>query len=236
MKQTFSRTTLVALVGIAMLITVGSANLCAQAAGSPPGPPAGGPPGPAAGSAPVPAAGGAPASGSVTIPSGTAISIRTIDAVDSSKNKVGDQFHASLNEPLVSGDRVVAPKGANVVGQLSEAKAAGHIAGGSELRLELTGIQINGNMQPVVTGDYQVSGEGRGKQSARRIGGATVLGAIIGAAAGGGRGAAIGAGAGAAAGTAVQLATHGERVKVPSETLLDFTLAQPLTVTLPSAQ
>jgi hypothetical protein len=50
------------------------------------------------------------------------------------------------------------------------------------------------------------------------------LGAIIGGIAGGGKGAAIGAGAGAATGAGVELATSGQRVRVPSETRLTFVL------------
>ena len=183
---------------------------------------------------PVPAgnayAGNDSSGSAVTVPAGTILKVRMIDGVDSSKNKVGDQFTASLEDALVVGNTVVAPKGADVYGRLAEAKSAGHISGSSELQLELTGVRINGNIQPIVTGEYSVAGKGRGKQSAERIGGGAAIGAIIGAIAGGGKGAAIGAGVGAGAGTAVQVITHGEQVKVPSETLLDFTLSQPLTL------
>jgi hypothetical protein len=58
-----------------------------------------------------------------------------------------------------------------------------------------------------------------------------VAGAIIGAIAGGGKGAAIGAAAGGGTGAAVQVLTKGPQVKVPSETLLEFRLQQPVTVT-----
>jgi hypothetical protein len=58
-----------------------------------------------------------------------------------------------------------------------------------------------------------------------------VLGAIIGGIAGGGKGAAIGAAAGGGAGAGVQILTKGQQVKVPSETLLEFRLQQPVTVT-----
>jgi hypothetical protein len=49
---------------------------------------------------------------------------------------------------------------------------------------------------------------------------------VIGAIAGGGKGAAIGAVSGAGAGTAVQVMTKGQRVRIPSETRLTFTLQQ----------
>ncbi len=74
-------------------------------------------------------------------------------------------------------------------------------------------------------------GTGRGKRTAATVGGGAALGAIIGGIAGGGKGAAIGAGAGAAAGTGVQGVTKGQKVELPSETVLDFQLAQPVTVT-----
>jgi len=167
---------------------------------------------------------------SATVPAGTRLLVRMIDSVDSEKNKPGDRFRASLEEDLAVGDTVVAPRGADVYGRLIEAKEAGQIAGKSELRLELTGILINQQLQPIVTGDYEVSGKSRGKQSAERIGGGAVVGAVIGAIAGGGKGAAIGAGVGAGAGTAVQVLTKGQQVKVPSETMLEFKLEQPLTV------
>jgi hypothetical protein len=189
-------------------------------------------------SAPAPVAVAAPAqaaSSTVTIPSGTHLLVRMIDGVDSSKNKVGDRFHASLEDNLLVSNVVVAPKGADVYGRLSEAKSAGSIAGKSQLRLELTGISINGQIQTISTSDYEVSGKSRGTQSAERIGGGAAIGAIIGAIAGGGKGAAIGAGVGAGAGTGIQVLTKGEQVRVPSETLLDFTMDQPLTVTAPAA-
>jgi hypothetical protein len=158
-----------------------------------------------------------------------------IDSVDSRTNKVGDTFQASLEEPLVAEGRVLAPKGADVYGRLNEVKEAGRVEGQSELRLELTGVQINQQVVPIVTGNYDVAGKSRGKNSAEKIGGGAVLGALIGAIAGGGKGAAIGAGVGAGAGTAAQVLTHGQQVHVPSEAVLDFTLKQPVSVPIPNA-
>jgi hypothetical protein len=165
----------------------------------------------------------------VTIPAGTSLLVRMIDSVDSSQNKVGDRFQGSLESPLMVGDTVVAPKGADVFGKLAQAKGAGKISGSAQLTLELTGVRIGGNIVPIDSTDYDVAGKGRGKQSAERIGGGAVAGAVIGAIAGGGRGAAIGTVVGAGAGTAVQVMTHGDQVRIPSETLLEFKLEQDVT-------
>ena len=53
---------------------------------------------------------------------------------------------------------------------------------------------------------------------------------IIGAIAGGGKGAAIGAGVGGGVGAGSEVITKGDQVKIPSETLLDFTLQQDLAI------
>ena len=184
--------------------------------------------------APAPAASYAPSytapGGEINIPAGQSLLVRMIDGVDSSKNHVGDVFHASLETDLTIGSAVVARKGADVYGRLAEAKEAGHISGSSELQLELTRIVIDGKDYPVVSSDYTLQGKGRGKNTAEKVGGGAALGAIIGAIAGGGKGAAIGAGVGAGAGGAVQVLTRGQQVKVPSETLLEFRLQQPVTV------
>src|SRR6201993_2500540 len=50
----------------------------------------------------------------VTIPAGTRITVRTIDAIDSTQNRVGDGFQASLEEPLIVEDNVGAEKGEDV--------------------------------------------------------------------------------------------------------------------------
>jgi len=169
----------------------------------------------------------------VTIPAGTRISVRTIDAIDSSTSMVGDRFEASLDGPLSVEGRILVPDESLVYGRLTEAKESGTFAGRSQLRLELTGIVVNGKMVPVVTGDYAVNGKSKGASTAKRTLGGAAIGAIIGAAADGGQGAAIGAGAGAGAGAGSEIITGGGKVKVPSETLLDFTLMQDVAIPTP---
>ena len=53
-------------------------------------------------------------------------------------------------------------------GRLTQAKEAGTFAGRSQLRLELTGIVVNGKTVPMVTGDYQVNGKSKGASTAKR--------------------------------------------------------------------
>lgn len=170
---------------------------------------------------------------SVTIPAGTHISVRTIDGIDSTKNHPGDRFQASLEEPLTVNGNVVAEKGADVYGRLAESKKSGTFSGRSELQLELTGMVVNGQTVPLATGDYELQGKSRGASTAKRTIGGAAVGTIIGAIAGGGKGAGIGAAVGGGAGAGSEIITKGDQVKVPSETLLDFTLQQDVTITKP---
>jgi len=173
---------------------------------------------------------GIKAPANVTIPAGTRISVRTIDGIDSTKNHVGDRFQASLEEPLMVDGKVVVAKGADVYGRLAESKESGTFSGRSQLRLELTGIVVNGQTVPVATGEYELTGKSRGASTAKRTVGGAAVGSIIGALAGGGKGAAIGAGVGGGLGAGSEVVTKGDQVKVPSETLLDFTLHQELSI------
>jgi hypothetical protein len=167
----------------------------------------------------------------VTIPDGSIVTVRTIDSIDSSVNRAGQLFRGSLDAPIVVGDQVVVPKGLNVYLKLTDASSAGKFKGRSELTVSLDSFTYQGKTYQVATSDVQEKGSSRGKRSAAVIGGGAALGALIGGLAGGGKGAAIGAGVGAGGGTAVQAMTHGEQVKIPAETRLDFTLQDPVTVT-----
>jgi hypothetical protein len=169
----------------------------------------------------------------VTIPVGTQIFVRTIDRIDSNSSRAGDRFEASLEEPLTWEGNAVVGRDALVYGRLTESKESGTFTGKSQLRLELTGIVVNGKMVPVVTGEYEATGKSRGASTAKRTVGGAALGALIGAVADGGQGAAIGAGVGAGAGAGSEIITGGDQVKVPSETLLDFTLQEDVSIPIP---
>jgi hypothetical protein len=164
----------------------------------------------------------------VEIPAGTTIVIRMIDDVDSERDSVGQTFRASIDEPVLVGESTVIPRGANVVAKLVADREAGRLSGRTELTLDLVSVEVNGRTVDILTHEVTQAGESRTNRTAKVVGGTAALGAVIGAIAGGGKGAAIGAVSGAAAGGAVQVLTKGERVRIPSETRLSFTLQQPL--------
>ncbi|HYL78301.1 MAG TPA: hypothetical protein VEU96_29190 [Bryobacteraceae bacterium] len=168
-----------------------------------------------------------PSSAGLQIPSGTLLTVRMIDAVDSEKTRLGETFRASVDEPVLVDGQTVIPRGADAIAKLVEDRQSGKITGKTVLTLSLMQVMVNGRMVDVSTGDVSQASSSRGARSGKVIGGTAAAGAIIGAIAGGGRGAAIGAGSGAAVGTGVQVFTKGQRVRIPSETRLTFTLQQP---------
>lgn len=158
---------------------------------------------------------------STQLPAGTTVSVRTIDAINSKTAEVGATFKASLDAPLILNGKEAAPKGAEVILRLTEAKNAGKLAGTASLTVSLASIAGAGQQYVANNASVSIESNSKGKSSAKKVGFGTAIGAGIGALAGGGKGAAIGAGAGAAAGTAVAVAT-GPEVKIPSEAVLSF--------------
>jgi outer membrane lipoprotein SlyB len=109
------------------------------------------------------------------------------------------------------------------------------MSGRSELKVELVSVTTGGQTYQLQTSYHEQAGASRGTRTAETVGGGAVLGALIGAIAGRGKGAGIGTVVGAGTGTAVEAGTHGQQVKIPSETKLEFTLKSPVTITVNQA-
>jgi len=178
---------------------------------------------------------GAPAQGnSISVPAGTRILVRLSQTLSSANQRPGARFTGQLETNLMVVGVVAAPRGTTVHGQLVSAQAAGRMAGGSELALELTDIVINDTAHPIMTDTYLLQGQGRGGQTARNVATGAGLGSVIGAIAGGGRGAAIGAAAGGGLGTARAAGSGGgQQVNLTQGTLLEFRLRQPASLPRP---
>lgn len=153
--------------------------------------------------------------------------MRLDDNVDSAKG-AGVRFTASLEAALpdASGN-VIVPAGTKVMGLIAESKAAGRLVGKSEMEIAFTDLRINGVLFPIQSQGVKAAGEGSGRDTARKVGAA----ALIGGAFGGGSGAAKGA----AIGGAAALLTRGQQVRIPSGTMLELTLVAPARVPAPAA-
>ena len=164
----------------------------------------------------------------VTIPQGTVLVVRLVEPIDSEKNQVSDIFHATLNNPITINGETVVPSGSDVRGYLVDVESAGRFVGQSRVILQLDSINSGGQTYNIQTDQYKMQGSSRGKNTAEKFGAGAGIGALIGAL-GGGKGAVIGA-AGGVIGGGVQAASKGQQIKLPSETVMNFTLQAPVTV------
>ena len=163
----------------------------------------------------------------LTVPAGTLITIRTIDSIDTDITGAGERFRASIDDPVVVEGQVVIPRGADATIQVMRVEQSGRVAGSDEVALKLFDVTVEGRIYEVASNYAEVKTRGKGKQTAKTTALTTGIGAALGAIISGGKGAAIGAGAGAGTGIAVSAARR-RRLRIPSETRLDFELRSPL--------
>lgn len=188
-----------------------------------------GSPGATASSATAPAPPPAPVKADIVIPTGTQLSVRTNDTIDSKTAKAGQTYSAEIASDVVDDSGNVAIRKGSPAVLVVKSAGAGKVHA-NELSLDLQSVSIGGRDYDVETGTIAEKGKegvGANKRTAKYVGGATALGAVIGAIAGHGKGAAIGAASGAAAGAGTQIFTRGS-VKVPAETILTFRLEAPI--------
>lgn len=173
----------------------------------------------------------------ITLPAGTMIPVRLTESLSSDRNQSGDQFSATLEQPLVANGWVVAVRGQIVTGRVAQAKKAGRVSGVSQLGVELSELTlVDGQVLPVKTQLLQSSAGTSNGRDAAGVATTTGIGAAIGAAAEGGEGAAIGAGAGAVAGIIGVLTTRGRPTVIPPESMLTFRLEVPLSISTEQSQ
>jgi BON domain/YMGG-like Gly-zipper len=169
----------------------------------------------------------------IVVPEGTEVRVITSDAIDSDKSKIGSTFQASLYAPITVGEEVVVPKNANISIKLLDAASAGKVKGKSEIQIGLDSVEVQGKRYPLQSTTYEEAGKSQGKQTAKKVGIGAGVGTAIGAIAGGGKGAAIGAAVGGGAGLATQAFKKGDKLQIPPETKIDFTLEKAVEITLP---
>jgi hypothetical protein len=166
----------------------------------------------------------------ILVPAETVISVVLDEAVGSKISTPGQQFSASVREPVEVDGRVAIPKGARATGLVKDAKPAGRFKGGAQLELTLTNIEVSGVNYDVRTTSPTETSTGKGKRTAAMVGGGAGGGALIGGLAGGGKGAIIGGLIGAAAGTGGAGLTGNRDIKLPAETPITFKLVDPLEI------
>ena len=166
----------------------------------------------------------------VVIPSGTAITVRLQNAVSSATSQPGDQFEATLDQPIVVDGQTVAAEGAHVIGRVVAARHSGRLTHPGYLRIALSSVNVNGKAVSIQSSSVMVAGASHNRRNFAWIGGGAGGGALIGAIASGGTGALIGSAIGAAGGTSAAYATGKKDVGFGAERRLTFRLTRPVTI------
>lgn len=158
------------------------------------------------------------------VPPGTEVAVRndiTIDVRDAD----GRVFPGFVARDVAAPDgRIVIPRG-------STAELIVRRLGPHDFAIDLASVTVNGRRYSIDTSDAEhIRHEGEGRRTGAFAGGGAIVGTLLGAIAGGGKGAAIGALAGGAAGAGTAIATRGERVHIPAESVLTFRVERPLDI------
>src|SRR5215472_4298763 len=168
----------------------------------------------------------------VTIPEGSPFEVILDETLASNRNHAGDNFAASLSEPVVENGKTIIPAGAHVAGRVVDAKDAGRLHVPARLSVALSSVEVSGKSYDIDTTTIRRTGQNHDKRNLGFIGGGAAGGAVIGALAGGGKGALIGSAIGAGAGTAGAAATGKKDISLPAETRIRFYLLRSVTVTV----
>jgi hypothetical protein len=163
----------------------------------------------------------APTGSAQSINAGTEIQVRLLGQLDTGKTEPGQEFTATLGQPVRLDNGMVWPIGTEVKGKVVEVVSSGRLSRPASITLQLTQI---GN-SPIETQTEQIHGQSHAGRNVALIGGIAAVGAVLGGVAGGGKGAVIGATAGAGAGTATAAATGKQEIVLRAETPLTFVVA-----------
>lgn len=159
---------------------------------------------------------------SLDVPSGTTIRVRMIDNLSSEQTQMGDTFRGTLDDAIMVNGRELYPKGADVIGRVTDVHPTGRLSEPGELDLVLSTVSSGTVAASIHVEPLVIKGDSHAKSNVTKIGGGAALGAVIGAIAGGGKGAAIGTLAGGAAGTGAAAATGKKPAIIESEAILSF--------------
>src|SRR5215472_368987 len=168
----------------------------------------------------------------VTIPEGSPFEVVLDETLASNRNHAGDNFAASLSEPVVEKGKTIIPAGAHVAGRVVDAKDSGRLHVPARLSVALSSVEVDGKSYDIDTNTIGRAGPNHNKRNLGFIGGGAAGGALIGGLAGGGKGALIGGAIGAGAGTAGAAATGKKDISLLAETRLRFYLLRSVKVTI----
>ena len=167
----------------------------------------------------------------VTVPASSVVGLRVDTSITSETARVEDRIEARVMRDVTADGRVAIPAGTRVLGDVVLVERGGKIKEKARLGIRFHTLVLASGLQvPFRTDAIYREGTSPGAESARKIGGAAVGGAILGAIIGGGKGAAIGGAAGAAGGSAVVMAGDRNAATLAAGSTVTVRLSAPVAV------
>jgi hypothetical protein len=165
------------------------------------------------------------------------IGLQVETALSSETARVEDRVEGRVVRDVKVGDETAIPAGSRARGSITLVERGGKVRERARLGIRFHTLVLgDGTEVPIRTETIYRDGESPSRESAAKIGGAAVGGAILGAILGGKRGAVLGGAAGAAGGTAATMAGERKAATVPAGTTLTVRLSEPATVTVEREQ
>jgi type IV secretory pathway VirB10-like protein len=150
--------------------------------------------------------------------------------LSSERARMEDRVEARVTRDVLAEGRVAIPAGSRVIGSVTLVERGGKVRQPARLGVRFhTLVMTDGREIPLRTEPVYREGESPTGESARKIGGAAIGGAILGAIIGGGKGAVIGGATGAAGGSAVVMAGDRNAATLAPGTVVTVRLSAPAT-------
>jgi len=167
----------------------------------------------------------------VVLPAASVMGLEIETSLSSERARVEDRVDAKVARDVMADGHVAIPAGSRVIGSVTLVERGGKVKQPARLGVRFhTLVLADGREIPLRTEPIYREGESPGSESARKIGGAAVGGAILGAILGGGKGAVIGGATGAAGGTAVVMAGDRNAATLTPGTIVNARLSAPATL------
>lgn len=165
------------------------------------------------------------------VPADAVVGLQVDSSVSTERARVEDRVEARVTRDVTVDGRTAIPAGSRALGTVTLVEPGGKMKERARLGVRFHSLVLaDGTEVPIRTEAIFREGDSPSGESARKIGGAAVGGAIIGAIIGGKKGAVVGGATGAAGGTAVVMAGDRNHATLPAGTVVTIRLSAPVVI------
>jgi hypothetical protein len=173
----------------------------------------------------------------VVLPASSVVGLQVDTPLSSERARLEDRVDAHVSRDVTVAGRTAISAGSRVIGSVTLVERGGKMKERARLGVRFhTLVLADGREVPLRTEAIFREGDSPANESARKIGGAAIGGAILGAIIGGGKGAAVGGAAGAAGGSAAVMAGDRNAATLPAGTIVTVRLSAPATIEIEKEQ